>query len=56
MSNLRPRNLALRLAHSAQRSLYPGTFLLDKWLNVAQGKTARDDDLDTVRIDQDPRI
>jgi hypothetical protein len=53
---LRARHLVLRLAHSAQRPLNPWTFLLDKWLNVSQGETSRDDDLDTVRVDQDSRV
>ena len=56
MLDLRARHLALRLAHSAQRPLYPWTFLLDKRLNVPQGKTARNDHLDTVGVDQDSRM
>ena len=56
MLDLRARHLALRLAHPAQGPLYPWTFLLDKRLNVSQGKTARNDHLNTVRVDQDSRM
>jgi hypothetical protein len=54
--DLRRRELALRFPHSAQRPLYPWTFLLDEWLNVPKGETARHDDLDAVRVDQDSRM
>jgi hypothetical protein len=56
MLDLRARHLALRFAHSAQRPLYPWTFLLDEWLNVSQGKSARNDDLDAIGVNQDSRI
>ena len=56
MLDLRTRHLALRLAHPAQRPFNPWTFLLDEWLNVSQGEAARNDDLDTVRVDQDSRM
>ena len=56
MLDLRARHLALRLAHPAQRPLNPWTFLLDEWLNVSQGEAARNDHLDTVRVDQDSRM
>jgi hypothetical protein len=48
--------LALRFAHSAQRPLYPWTFLLDEWLNFPKREVARHHDLDAVRIDQDSRM
>jgi hypothetical protein len=54
--DLRGRKLALRLPHPAQRPLYPWTFLLDEWLNVPEGETARHDDLDAIRVDQDSRM
>jgi hypothetical protein len=54
--DLRAGHLALRLAHPAQRPLNPWTFLLDKRLNVPQGKTAWDHHLDTVRVDEDSRM
>ncbi len=56
MLDLRARDLALRLPHSAQRPLYPWTFLLDKWLNVSQRETPRNNDLHAVRVDQDSRM
>ena len=56
MLDLRARHLALGLPHSAQSPLYPWTFLLDKRLNVSQRKAARNDHLDTVRVDQDSRM
>jgi hypothetical protein len=56
MLDLRARDLALGFAHSAQCPLYPWTFLLDEWLNVSEGKTARNDDLNAIGVDQDSRI
>jgi hypothetical protein len=53
---LRGWELALRLPHSAQRPLYPWTFLLDKWLNVPEREAPRDDHLDAVRVNQDSRM
>jgi hypothetical protein len=54
--DLRGWELGLRLPHSTQSPLYPWTFLLDKWLNVSEGKAARHDHLDAARVDQDSRM
>ena len=54
--DLRGWELALRLPHPAQSALYPWTFLLDKWLNVPEGETARHHDLDAVGVDLDSRM
>jgi hypothetical protein len=46
----------LGVAQALERPLYPWTFLLDERLNIPQGEAARDDDLHTIRVDQDSRM